>query len=80
MAFPNMHPRIESALEHPIPAEHSVHGLAALPAQIMNDAVLVYERCGVLHAFAYLYHVTDAEFHHVKEFCEAQGWTAGVDD
>lgn len=80
MAFPDTHPRIEAAIGHPIPAEHSVHGLAELPAQILGDAVLVYEQCGSLHAFAYLYHVTDAEFGQVKEFCAAQGWSTDVDD
>lgn len=40
MAFPDMHPRIESALGHPIPAEHSVHGLAALPANSLDNMAL----------------------------------------
>lgn len=80
MAFPDMHPRIESAIGHPMPAENSVHGLVNLPAQILSDASLVYKQCGSPHAFVYLYHVTDAEFSQVKEFCGAQGWFTGVDD
>lgn len=79
MKFPDMHPRIEEALGHPLPPAHSVKGLTNLPQSILQDAATVNERCGSLWAFVYLYNTTDATFSDVKMFCSGQGWTSSVD-
>ena len=78
--FAETHPRIEGVLGQPMPPEHAVHGLDQLPAAIEQDAETLYERCGSLLTFAYLFHVTDATFGDVKAHLGARGWTSGVED
>ena len=62
-----------------MPPEHAIDALDHLPLDVLADATTLYERCGSLLAFAYLFHCTKASFGEVKEYCAAQGWTAGVD-
>ena len=80
MAFAETHSRIEQVLGHPMPREHSIHGLDHLPIELERDAEALYLRCGSLMAFAYLYHVTDASFGDVKTYVSGRGWSAGDDD
>jgi hypothetical protein len=80
MAFADTHPRIEKVLGHAMPPEHAIKGLDQLPSHVAADAATLYENCGSLVAFAYLFHVTDASFGDVKAYCATRGWTTDVDD
>ena len=70
--------KVRNATGREAPAKKSVHGLDQLPTNVLQDIDAIYQSCGGLAVFAYLYHVTDASFADVKEYLGEKGWAHGV--
>lgn len=71
--------RIHQALGHDLRPAKSVHGLDALPEDVLRDLEVIYGACGGIYVFAYLHHVTDASFADVKMYVDGRGWHHSAD-
>ena len=70
--------RVRSVLGKEPPDQNTVQGLSDIPDDILKDVALIYEKCGSLYAFAFLYHVSDAEFGEVKTYVSDRCWRSNM--
>ncbi|HJV69496.1 hypothetical protein [Ideonella sp.] len=71
--------RLYQALGHELRPAKSVRGLDVLPEDVLRDIEVIYDTCGGIYVFAYLYHVTDASFAEVKMYVDRRGWHHSAD-